>query len=187
MNAAKFVIRGTASAPKISFLGCGIRPMEKGIGRRSIQDRVKARSFLWRDTLQQFGQDRNERNAVIEALSERLVSRLFSQFRLGRDVIKLDLFRFIDPAIASRRPYDGQSSEILSFGWRDRTVEERLVRAVSRSYKGTQVRLHYQNLLAFYQNLSRPSGLTLACFLFSHWSNWLKQEAQSDLELRYSV
>jgi hypothetical protein len=39
------------------FFGWGIGPTEKAIGRRSIQDRVKARSFLWRDTLQQLGQD----------------------------------------------------------------------------------------------------------------------------------
>src|SRR5205823_5891576 len=32
---------------------------------------------------------------------------------------------------------------------------------MSRSYKGTQVHLHGQYVLAFYQNLSRPSGLTL--------------------------
>jgi len=75
--------------------------------------------------------------------------------------ILIDLVRFIDPAIAPRRPYDGQTSEILSFGWRDTTVEERLVRAMSRSYKGTHVRLHWQYMLAFYQNLSRPSGLIL--------------------------
>ena len=32
---------------------------------------------------------------------------------------------------------------------------------MSRSYKGTHVRLHWQYMLAFYQNLSRPSGLIL--------------------------
>jgi hypothetical protein len=82
--------------------------------------------------------------------------------------VLIDLTRFIDPTIASHRPYSGQSSEILSFGWRDSTVEQRLVQAMSRSYKGTQVRLHHQNLMAFYQNLSRPSGLTLvALFVFT--------------------
>ena len=37
-----------------------------------------------------------------------------------------------------------------------------MVQAMSRSYKGTNVHLHWQSLLAFYQNLSRPSGMILA-------------------------
>jgi hypothetical protein len=79
-----------------------------------------------------------------------------------------DLARFIDPAIAPYRAYGGQTREILSFGWRDTAIEDRLVRTMSRSYKGTQVHLHGQYILAFYQNLSRPSGLTLvALFLLS--------------------
>ena len=39
--------------------------------------------------------------------------------------VLIDLVKFIDPAIAPRRPYDGQPREILSFGWRDTTIEER--------------------------------------------------------------
>ena len=79
-----------------------------------------------------------------------------------------DLVRFFDPAIAPPRPYGGQPREILSFGWRDTAIEERLVQAMSRSYKGTHVQLHWQYILAFYQNLSRPSGLTLVLlFLLS--------------------
>src|SRR5207249_540221 len=70
--------------------------------------------------------------------------------------------------IAPHRAYGGQTREILSFGWRDTAIEDRLVRTMSRSYKGTQVHLHGQYILAFYQNLSRPSGLTLvALFLLS--------------------
>ena len=76
-----------------------------------------------------------------------------------------DLLRFVDPAIASPRPYGGQPREILSFGWRDTAVEARVVQAMSRSYKGTNVHLRWQYLLAFYQNLSRPSGLILAVLL----------------------
>ena len=76
-----------------------------------------------------------------------------------------DLVRFVDPAISPYRPGGGQPREILSFGWRDTAVEARVVQAMSRSYKGTNVRLHWQYLLAFYQNLSRPSGLILAALL----------------------
>ena len=79
--------------------------------------------------------------------------------------VLIDLTRFIDPTIASHRPYSGQPREILSFGWRDTAVEARVVQAMSRSYKGTNVHLHWQYLLAFYQNLSRPSGLILAVLL----------------------
>jgi hypothetical protein len=67
-----------------------------------------------------------------------------------------DLVRFIDPAIAPPRPYGGQPREILSFGWRDTAIEDRVVQAMSHSYKGTNVHLHWQYILAFYQNLSRP-------------------------------
>jgi hypothetical protein len=76
-----------------------------------------------------------------------------------------DLVRFIDPAIAPPRPYGGQPREILSFGWRDTAIETRVVQAMSHSYKGTDVHLHGQYILAFYQNLSRPSGLTLVLLL----------------------
>jgi hypothetical protein len=79
--------------------------------------------------------------------------------------VLIDLVRFIDPAIAPQRAYGGQSREILSFGWRDTANEERLVQTMSRSYQGTHVHLHWQYLLAFYQSLSRPSGLTLAVLL----------------------
>jgi len=78
--------------------------------------------------------------------------------------VLIDLARFIDPDIAAHRDYEGQSSELFSFGWRDNAVEERLVRAMSRSYKGTHVRLHWQNILVFYQNLSRLKGWVLAVF-----------------------
>jgi hypothetical protein len=75
--------------------------------------------------------------------------------------VLIDLIKYIDPAIAPRRVYDATPREVLSFGWRDGAVEDRVVNAMSHSYKGTHVRLHWQYILAFYQNLSRPSGLTL--------------------------
>jgi hypothetical protein len=75
--------------------------------------------------------------------------------------VLIDLAKYIDPAIAPRRPYDPTPREVLSFGWRDTAIENRVVNAMSHSYKGTHVRPHWQYLLAFYQNLSRPSGLSL--------------------------
>jgi hypothetical protein len=88
--------------------------------------------------------------------------------------VLIDLLRFIDPAIAPHRAYEGQGREILSFGWRDTAIEERLVQAMSRSYEGTQVRLHCQNILAFYQNVSRPSGLILAVLLVLSFTGLVK-------------
>jgi hypothetical protein len=78
--------------------------------------------------------------------------------------VAIDLVKYIDPGLVAPRAYDAPPREILSFGWRDMTREERLVQAMSRSYKGTQVRVHWQKLLAFYQNLARPSGWALAVF-----------------------
>jgi hypothetical protein len=79
--------------------------------------------------------------------------------------VVIDLLKYIDPAIAPRRVYDATPREVLSFGWRDGAIENRVVNAMSHSYKGTHVRLHWQYILAFYQNLSRPSGLSLAALL----------------------
>jgi len=88
-----------------------------------------------------------------------------------------DLARFIDPAIAPPRPYGGQPREILSFGWRDTALEDRVVQAMSRSYKGTHVHLHGQYILAFYQNLSRPSGLILAMLLILTFTGLVRARA----------
>jgi len=83
--------RNCLRSENISF-GCGIRPMEKAIRRRSIQDRVPACSFLWRGTLQQFGQDWNKWNAIIEALSDpsSVAWRLVSENRRRHSFIELD-------------------------------------------------------------------------------------------------
>jgi hypothetical protein len=77
----------------------------------------------------------------------------------------IDFLRFIDPAIAPTRAYEGGSRDILSFGWRDIVAEAHMVELISRSYNGTHVHLRWQNFLAFYQNLARPSGLSLAALV----------------------
>ncbi|MBA2585905.1 MAG: hypothetical protein H0U99_05415 [Chthoniobacterales bacterium] len=78
----------------------------------------------------------------------------------------IDLATYIDPAINSKRPYGGQSRELLSFGWRDLSVERAVVQKKSISYRGTKVRLHGRGMLAFYQNVSHLSGLTIGAVLF---------------------
>jgi hypothetical protein len=37
--------------------------------------------------------------------------------------VVIDLVKYIDPAIAPRRVYDATPREVLSFGWRDGTIE----------------------------------------------------------------
>ena len=72
-----------------------------------------------------------------------------------------DLVKYVDPSVNSR-PYSGQQREILSFGWRDATVEQQVVQAMSRGYRGTAVHLHGQRTLANYQNLFRVGGLAIS-------------------------
>lgn len=72
-----------------------------------------------------------------------------------------DLAKYVDPSI-NPRPYGGQPREILSFGWRDPMVEEHVVRAMSRGYRGTAVHLRGQRILGRYQNVFRVSGLSIS-------------------------
>ena len=77
-----------------------------------------------------------------------------------------DLVKFLDSSSVPSRAWDGTPPEMLSFGWRNATGEENIVQVMSHSYRGTHVRRRWQSLLAFYQNLSRPSGgLSLAVIL----------------------
>src|SRR6266853_1926051 len=99
------------------FLGCGIRPIEKAIGRRRIEDRVPTCSFLVRDTLQQFGQDWNKWNAVIETLPGRLVCRLSSPYLFWRNFIKLD-FVAEESELRPKRLFFGKAAE--NFYWQHR-------------------------------------------------------------------
>src|SRR4029077_6768090 len=99
------------------FLSCGVRPIEKTIGRRRIEDRVPSCSLLRRDTLQQLGQDWNKWNAVIEALSGTLVCRLSSPCLLWRNFIKLD-FVAEESELRSKRLFFGKAAE--NFSWQDR-------------------------------------------------------------------
>jgi hypothetical protein len=71
--------------------------------------------------------------------------------------VLVDLARYIDPSI-SQRSYSGQTPDILSFGWRDAAVEQTVVSAMSRGYRGTAVHLRGQRILGYYQDTFRLSG-----------------------------
>ena len=73
--------------------------------------------------------------------------------------VLIDLAKYFDLPFESNRPYSGQSRKYLSFGWRDETVEKMVVRAMSKGYRGTEVRLHWQQQLALYQNVFRVNGI----------------------------
>jgi hypothetical protein len=75
-----------------------------------------------------------------------------------------DLAKYVDPSV-NPRPYSGQPPEILSFGWRDKTVEQAVVLAMSRGYRGTAVHLHGQRILALYQDMFRVGRLALCALL----------------------
>ena len=74
-----------------------------------------------------------------------------------------DLAKYVDPSI-NPRPYAGQPPALLSFGWRDTTEEQLVVRTMSRGYRGTAVHVHGQRILGYYQNVFRVSGLSICAF-----------------------
>ncbi len=78
--------------------------------------------------------------------------------------VATDLAKYVDPSV-NPRPYSGQSREILSFGWRDMTVEQLVVHAMSLRYRGTTVHLHGQRILGHYQNVFRVSGLSICALV----------------------
>jgi hypothetical protein len=75
------------------------------------------------------------------------------------------LLRYVEPSIAALRGYSGQPREILSFAWRDLSVERLVVNALSKKYRDTTVHLHGKQILGAYQNLFRVSGLALAVLI----------------------
>ncbi len=103
-----------------------------------------------------------ETGAKLEAFSTQAI--LHQPLDYLRAIV-VDLARYLDPAMGPVRPYAGQSRELLSFGWRDKSVENMVVRAMSRVYRGTKVRLQAQGLLAFYQNTFRVSGFAICVLL----------------------
>lgn len=79
--------------------------------------------------------------------------------------VGIDLFRYLEPSVAPDRGYSGQPREILSFAWRDLSVEKLVVHALAKKYRGTTVHLEGARFLGAYQNLFRIGGLILAGLL----------------------
>jgi hypothetical protein len=79
--------------------------------------------------------------------------------------VVIDLARYVEPATGRHWPYAGQTDVALAFGWRDPKVEQEVVAAMSRGYRGTEPRICCQGLLNAYQQLFRLGGLILAALL----------------------
>jgi hypothetical protein len=74
-----------------------------------------------------------------------------------------DLAKYVDPSV-NPRPYAGQAPSTVSFGWRDKTAEQQVVRAMSRGYRGIAVHVRGQRILGYYQRIFRVSGQSI-CIL----------------------
>ena len=81
------------------------------------------------------------------------------------EAVGIDLLRYIDPSIVAPRGYSGQPPEILSFAWRDLSVERLVVKSLAKKYRGTTVYLQGRQILGAYQNLFRVGGLALAALI----------------------
>lgn len=92
--------------------------------------------------------------------------------------VGIDLVRYIEPSIATPRGYAGQPREILSFAWRDRSVERLVVKALSQKYRGTKVHLRGERVLGAYQNLFRLGGLALAALIAFSLIGMIRSEGQ---------
>ncbi|MDP9254525.1 MAG: hypothetical protein M3O66_06265, partial [Verrucomicrobiota bacterium] len=79
--------------------------------------------------------------------------------------VLIDLVRYIEPSIGNNHGYSGQPREIVSFGWRDNSVERFVVAYMSKKYHGAKVHLHCRDMLSTYQNLFRVGGLALATLI----------------------
>lgn len=79
--------------------------------------------------------------------------------------VALDLARYVEPSIAKARGYSGQPREILSFGWWDESVEQIVVKALSKKYHGASVHRRGERILGAYQNMFRVGGLLLALLI----------------------
>jgi hypothetical protein len=82
----------------------------------------------------------------------------------GRAVL-IDLARYVEPTVGPLRGYSGQSSDHVSFGFRDAAVERIVVEGLSRKYSGTDVHVSRIGALESYQKLFRVDRLLLGFFL----------------------
>lgn len=79
--------------------------------------------------------------------------------------VAVDLARYVEPWSTSQWAYAGQSPGILSFGWRDTNVEQVVVQALAKQYRGTKVRVHGKDILAMYQNIMRLTGFPVLALI----------------------
>ena len=89
---------------------------------------------------------------------------LHQPFDYVRTVV-IDLWRYVEPATGRHWSYAGQTDNTVTFGWRDPAVEQLVVPAMSRGYRGTELRIYGQSLLNAYQQLFRLGGLILAALM----------------------
>ena len=79
--------------------------------------------------------------------------------------VLLDLARFVEPSLNADRPLAGQPKEIVSFGWHDEDIQGMVVRAMSWSYRGTEVTLRAKEFLGTYQSYVSVRGSLLVPLL----------------------
>jgi hypothetical protein len=84
----------------------------------------------------------------------------------GRAVL-IDLARYVEPSVGPPRGYSGQSSDLVSFGFRDAGVEQIVIEGLSRKYSGTDVHVSRIGAIESYQKLFRVDQALLALFLIA--------------------
>jgi hypothetical protein len=76
-----------------------------------------------------------------------------------------DLLRYVEPSAGSQRGYSGQGRELVSFGYRDPTIEKYVTSALAARYSGTGVSAPGLHTLTVNQQLFRVDRLWLLVFL----------------------
>ena len=79
--------------------------------------------------------------------------------------VVIDLWRYGEPATGRNWWYAGQTDAAFAFGARDPSVEQLVVSAMSRGYRGAQPHVRGEQLLNAYQQIFRVTGLVLASLL----------------------
>jgi hypothetical protein len=79
--------------------------------------------------------------------------------------VLVDLVRYVEPTAGPPRGYSGQSNDLVSFGFRDVTVERVVTDGLSKRYSGTKLRISELGTIESYQKLFRVERLLLAFFV----------------------
>lgn len=83
--------------------------------------------------------------------------------------VATDLARYVEPSVGTQNGYNGQPSELVSFGFRDAAVEQEVTAVLDLGYDGVRVSASADDELAAYQRITRlgwlvplfAAGLTL--------------------------